>query len=422
MKKGIVIVIMLVLTVFMVSAAGKQESKAVKESSLRIKCVSWIAKKAFVSQALKDFKNENPDLNVTMNLIDEVNSQTQSIQWAAGKTDCDIFVGIDPSVAPDFVGRDYIYTMEELKFWDKYSKDHFVAGPLNECVFGSGTRYLPLMAEYIWYNVNTELLKEGGIMTGDAVPVPKSWEQINEWSRKLKAHFGRPMNSLNIAPVYFIVDQYNGAVQGLMGKRRFKADGTTLVAESPEIRSILKAWKKGWDEGLIIKSALTDGGAGRKAYAAGKIAMTCESNSRWIGKEKDIGVGKTAPMAIPGGLENGSLMWISAISIPKASEAPNLAQKFAIYLLQDKYQKAMMTTYGKMAAVRGAYKTAGPRFEEMGKVLEKSTPNPMYKDYDIYYNKLGDLLQNYLTGKIDLDTCINGNSDLIKSIDKTIVK
>lgn len=422
MKKRFILVWVLILTAFIVYGTGQKETSGKKENSLRIKCVSWIAKKAFVSQAIKDFKKDNPDLNVTINLIDEANAQTQSIIWAAGKSDTDLFIGVDPSTAPNFVGQNYIYTMEDLKFWDKYSKDKFVAGPLKECTFGSGTRYLPLMAEIEWYNINTEMFKAAGIMKDDTVPVPESWYQINDWSRILKAKYGRPMNSLTLAPGAFIVDDYDGAVQALMGSRRFEADGTTLVTDSPEIRQILTTRKKAWDEGLLLKNALTDGSAGRDAYAAGKIAMTSESNSRWVAKEKDIGIGKTAPMAFPGGLKNGSLMWISAIAIPRSGSAPNLAQKFAIYLLQDKYQKDMMTTYGKMAAVKSAYQGVDKKFTQMEKALEKSTPNPMYKDFDVYYDKLGDLLQNYILGKMDLNTFLAKHAELLKSIDKTIVQ
>lgn len=147
MKKRFILVWGLILAAFMVYGNGQKDASAKKEDSLRIKRVSWIAKKAFVTQAVKDFKEENPDINVTMNLIDEANAQTQSIMWAAGKSDCDLFIGIDPSMVPNFVAQDYVYTMEDLKFWDKYSMDKFVAGPLKECTFGSGTRYLPLMAE-----------------------------------------------------------------------------------------------------------------------------------------------------------------------------------------------------------------------------------------------------------------------------------
>ncbi len=421
MKKKIILMVMIALTAFMVYAAGNQDNSVKKEDSLRVKCVSWIAKKAFVSQAVENFKKDNPDITVTLELIDEVNAQTQSILWAAGKTDCDIFIGIDPATTPNFVAQDYVYTMEDLKFWDKYSRDHFVAGPLKECTFGSGTRYLPLLAEMNWYNINTEQLKEAGIMKGDTVPVPESWEQINEWSRILKDKFGRPMNSLSLAPAYWIVDGFYGAVQGLMGNK-YEADGVTLITDSPEIREILKAWKAAWEEDLVLKSALTDSSAGRNSYAAGKIAMTYESNSRWIGKAKDIGVGKTAPMTIPGGMKNGSLMWIASIAVPKASESPELAQKFAMYILQDKYQLNMMKTYGKMAVTKSAYSEAGPEFDQMKLGLEKSLPHPMYKDFDIYYNKSADLLVGYITGKIDLDFCIDGMGKLIKSIDTSIVQ
>lgn len=62
------------------------------------------------------------------------------------------------------------------------------------------------------------------------------------------------------------------------------------------------------------------------------------------------------------------------------------------------------------------------KFTEMGKALEKSAPNPMYKGFDVYYNNLSDLLTNYLLGKIDLDTMISKHGELIKSIDKTIVQ
>ena len=65
MKRTIVFVVMFVLAVLMVSANGKQEKAAgnqgsteKKETSLRIKCVSWIAKKGFVTQAVNDLVEE----------------------------------------------------------------------------------------------------------------------------------------------------------------------------------------------------------------------------------------------------------------------------------------------------------------------------------------------------------------------------
>ena len=117
MKRRVIVVAMIVLVALFANAAGNQESSSKEENTLRVKCVSWIAKKGLVSQAVEDFQKENPDIEVILELVDEVNAQTQSILWAAGKTDCDIFIGIDPSTTPNFVGQDYIYTMEELNCW-----------------------------------------------------------------------------------------------------------------------------------------------------------------------------------------------------------------------------------------------------------------------------------------------------------------
>jgi ABC-type glycerol-3-phosphate transport system substrate-binding protein len=431
MKKVIVIlgILLLVLPVTLFAGAAQEEpqgemAEEVEPKFLRIRSVAWLTRKAFISEAAEAFMKRYPDTKIEFESFADADVQKLMIQWSAGKSDTDIAVVQDPSGTTGFIIKDLIYSFDELGLWDEFDKEKLLKSFLDIATVNDKVYYLPIMGEIYWFNLNKIFLREAGLVDDDGnVPAPKNWDEIYDMARKLKAVTVDPPMSINFMPrvPYFIMHCFYGQLKGLKGTM-FESDGTTLLVDTPESRTNLTNWKKGIDEGLVTNATMTDLNAGRKLYTAGKLAMLYESGSRWQEVAPVLGSDNVGPMPFPGGLENGANLFIAGFAIPRAAPAPKTALKFLRETyLADLYQSKMLNIFGKMPTLRSAYDFASsPGWVQMKAAAEKSNAFPQYREFNVFADGAGDLMVQYLTGKMDLDTALAEIKKVLDKIDKKI--
>ena len=429
MKKFIAILSILFLLVsFAVFSGGQSEQKKTAEKeepkALRIKSVAWLTQKAFIGEAADDFMKQYPDVKITFESFADEEVQKLMILWASGKSDTDIAVVQDPSGTTGFVIKDLIYNYDDLGLWKDFSKDKLLKSFLDIATIKDKVYYLPIMGEVYTFNINKITLKEAGVIGADGkVPELKDWDDLIVVARKTKAITKDPPMSINFASrvPYFIMHCFYGQLKGLKGTM-FESDGTTLLTDTPEARTNLKYWKMALDEGLATNATMTDLNAGRKLYSAGKIPILYESGSRWQEVAPVLGSDNVGPMPFPGSLKNGANLFIAGFAIPKASPAPKTALKFLRETyLTDKYQSKMLNIWGKMPTLKSAYDFAvSPGWGLMKQIAESSTAFPQYREFNIFADAAGDLMVQYLNGKIDMDTALSKIKEQLNKIDKNI--
>jgi ABC-type glycerol-3-phosphate transport system substrate-binding protein len=397
------------------AAAGMEEPKL-----LRIRSVDWLTQKAFIAEAADKFMSEHPGMKVTFESFEGVDVNKYIIQWSGGKSDMDLLVVENPEDTTAFIMKDMLFSFDELGFWESFAKDKLVEAILNVGTIRDQVYYLPIMGEIYWINTNIKLLKDAGVTDAEGkVPHPRNWDEL--LAMAAKATTGSQAGMSIRLDKGSMENSFYSAVKGLRGSF-FKEDGVTFVVDTPECREILRAWKKGVDNGWITTMTMTDRNAGRVAYTAGKLALLYESGSRWPEAAPFIGSANTGPLPYPGGMEGGSLLFVAGFAVPKQSAAPQTALKFIreIYMT-DLFQSKMLNIYGKMPSLKSSYAFASsPEWEQMLTATRKSVPAPQYREHRKFTDAMGDSIQAYLLGKQNLDTTLGKIQQSLDSIDKRI--
>jgi multiple sugar transport system substrate-binding protein len=411
-----------------VSAGGKQEPAAApagpagpKEPDLlRIRSVDWLTQKALIGDAAQTFMVQHPEKKVTFESFDGQDVNKYIIQWSGGQTDMDLLVVENPETTTAFIMKDMLYSFDELGFWEGFSKDALVESILGVGMIRGKAYYLPIMGEIYWINTNLKLLQAAGVADANGVvPHPKNWDEVLDMAAKASAG-GEPGMSIRL-DVGSMENSFYSCLKGLR-KTFFKEDGTTYLVDTPESRTILEAWRKGIKSGWINTVTMTDREAGRVAYKAGKMALLLESGSRWPEAAPILGSNNTGPLPYPGGVEGGSLLFVAGFAVPKKSEAPQTAVQFIreIYMT-DVFQSKMLNIYGKMPSLKSSYSFATtPAWEQMLTAMGHSAPAPQYREHQLFTSSLGDNLQAYLLGKLELDTALKNVQQTLDKIDKRI--
>src|SRR5690606_13450287 len=86
----------------------------------------------------------------------------------------------------------------------------------------------------------------------------------------------------------------------------YKDDGKTLTFDTPEMREVLKIWKKGVSEGVFSIDTFANTDAGRSNFNAGNIPMVLETAAHVPEAAPTIAAENSVVRAMPGSMENGS--------------------------------------------------------------------------------------------------------------------
>jgi len=423
--QGLIVVLLSLVFLGTLTAGAQQEAavsgpEAEEPQLLRIRCVDWLTKKAYIAEAADKFMSEHPGMKVTFESFDGRQVNKYIIQWSGGKSDMDLLVVENPEDTAAFIMKDMLYSFDELGFWESFPQDKLVESILDVGTIREKVFYLPIMGEIYWINTNKKMLQDAGVADEDGnIPHPKTWDELVNMAGK--ATIGKQAGMSIRLDLGSTENSFYSAVKGLRGSF-FKEDGVTFVVDTPETREILTAWRKGVENGWITTATMTDRDAGRNAYKAGKLALLYESGSRWPEAAPFIGSANTGPLPYPNGLEGGSMLFVAGFAVPKESEAPNTAIQFIeeIYMT-DLFQSKMLNVYGKMPSLKSAYAFASsPEWEQMLTAARKSVPAPQYREHTVFTAALADNIQAYLLGKQDLDACLKAVQEKLDSIDRRI--
>lgn len=391
---------------------------------LRITVQAWMMGKYDFEGIKADFEKNHPGVTVVYNKVDNFDVTTNMLQWMQGKTNCDIAIGGSREHAVQYAAKDYIVPFEDDFFTEDITKDKFFPAFL-ELGNVEGTQYMiPFTGEVMFIVANKALMKEAGLTDaeGNVIP-PKTWDELYEYAKATtKVENDKPVQTgLSIDwGTNFMMYAYLTSLQGLKGNF-YEADGKTIDFTSAESKAILEKWIQLVKDGYTPTDTFADMDAGRTNFKAGKVAMLMTAASRWIECEENIGDDNTAIIPIPGTDENGSLVYIHGVVIPKASPKIELAKLFIKEeLLSSDLHINALNTYGKMSPLLAHYENLeNPDWPTVVAATEKAVTTPLYKDYSRLDSVSIVEFQKCITGSQSIEDTQKNLSQLIQSLDLT---
>ncbi len=425
------IVILIVLLIPMACSSDNTSQKPAGEGneggskSLKIGADAWMVEKLKLDVAVKKFKANHPDIDVQISpYADKTVLSTFALQWSQGKSDVDIAMVDGTATAVQFLAKDLLIDFNETDFFQgSTAKENFVGKSLS---FGDldGFQFaIPISLETYAINVNKKMFDEAGLLDANGnVIQPKDWNELYEYAKKMTKVEGGKVTQQGMTIQWGPNAQSTliSVAQAMQGS--FYDDEGVLTFDTPEVREMLKIWKKGADEGVFSIDTFTNKDAGRNNYKADQVAMLLQSGSHAPEAEPTVGKGNTTVIPIPGSEVNGSYAFTAGIIVPRASKNQDLAVQFIQEALMDgETQIAAGTEWGKLPVIKEHFEKIDAEWKDnLLAIIEKSVTAPFYKEYPVLANEVPKLLQEYLTGKMELDAFIDEVEGMIHDIDKNV--
>jgi multiple sugar transport system substrate-binding protein len=386
---------------------------------------AWMVDKLQINTAVDKFKKAHPDIEVTIQpYADKTLLSNYALQWTQNKTDVDVVIVDGTQSAIQYLAKDLIIDFNKTDFFKgNTTKDKFVGKTASYGEVDGFQYAIPISLEAYAINVNKKMFQDAGLTDAQGnVVQPKNWQEIYEYAKKLTKKEGGKVTQQGMT-----IQWGPNALSTLISveqaaKGSFYKDKNVLTFDTPEMRDILTIWKKGADEGVFSIDTYTNKDAGRNNFNAGQVAMLLQSGAHAAEAEPKVGKGNTTVIPIPGSDKNGSYSFAAGIIVPKASKSQKLAVQFIQEALMDgQVQADMASKWGKLPVINDYFTKIDAEWKtNLYNIITKSVNAPFYRDYPVLNKNVPVELQNYLSGKIDLNTFMANTEKMIKDIDKSI--
>jgi len=370
---------------------------------------AWMITKLRLGEMAENFETANP--GVTINVVEYADTQALtnfSLLWSQGKSDQDIVVVDGASTAVQFLAQDLTIDFNEAGFFEgSTAKDKFIGESLSFTELDGIQFAIPLGLETYNISANKKFFGDAGLLDSDGnIPAPESWDEVYEMASAMTERDGngnvtRPGMTIQWGPnaVSTMIATHQ-AVRGSF----YQADGVTLTFDTPEMREVLKVWKKGADDGVFSIDTFSDKDAGRNNFNAGNVPMILQTAAHVAEAIPTIGAKNSVVVAMPGSSQNGSYGFSAGIIVPKASQNQELAIRFIQEAMMSDEQTAFAEQWGKLPVTNAQFEKIDADWKTAIYDLVKiSKPAPMYRDLPVIQVTGKQLLQEYLTDVKDLD-------------------
>lgn len=395
-----------------------EPGEATTPQTLTVAVQAWMPEKLGLTAMAEAFEDANP--GITVNLVEYADNQalsTFALQWSQGQAEQDLVVVDGASVAVQFVEQQLIIDFNQTDlFTGDVSKDQFVGESLTFTQLDGNQFAVPIGLEVYNISANKLILTEAGLIGADgSLPVFTTWQDVYDAAAKITEVTGQPGMTIQwgpnaVATMFSVAQATRGNLYG--------ADGTTLTFDTPEMREVLQIWRKGAEAGIFTTDTFANKDAGRSNFSAGTLALLLESASRVPEAGQAIGMENTTVLAMPGSLENGSYGFSAGIIAPTASKNQELALKFLAEGVMSDKQITAGEEWGKLPVLTRYFEQIDAEWkDDMYSFVSKSVPAPMYNDLTKIQERGKQLLQEYLTGAIDLDQFLGSFEEFIASSD-----
>ncbi len=429
MKKWFVLILLCTLALG-AFAGGQTGGGEVEAQTLRVASPPWIFKKFDLETYCDRFESDHPEITVERIRADKWGGVTYIPEWEAGESSFDVFVGGSGSMLAPLIVGGWTEPMGGM-LTGNMAPDKLVGGFLAAGMYkkdGGGSYYpvLPFMGEVAIIGVNTNILKDSGLWSGDKpVPIPSMNQgEFVGWFAKMKDN--APVGAhVQIWDREFMQYDYCSGIQAQNGTFLAK-DGKGFDLSSAAAKKWLGLLQTLYREGLAAYPISDDkgyelwkSGAAGSFFAAQGHVMELPSVT---GRNEDI-----AYTGWPGSDKNGSIIWTHSVWMPKVVKNKDVCRMFIREQVFHKdFGQWSFNNWGKLPIVKEAYGAGITRFQDQMPVIlsiaDASGPIPLYKDLDKYL----DILQKYLTeaafDRMSVDEALDSVKSEIQDLDFTDVR
>lgn len=365
MKKLLVLVLVLTVSVFSLFAGGQQEGGAAAAEDetkvLRVTAANWILGKFPVEEAGKRFMKDHPNVKVEVTGFQDYSLNTMMLNWASGDINEDIGFGGTAGQVAKLAYKDLTASWNDF-FTGEYAKDNFLSAVVELAKKDNQYYALPFMVEAMSLQANKGLMEDAGLVNGGEAMHPKSLEDLYTFAQKMtkgsgdvKDVYGFSWNFTNFGDLQLFC-----AINSL-GGTPYNPDMSPNL-DAPEIEDVFSFIKRATLDGYSTKGTITDTNAGRSGFNAGKVAMMFEAASRAIEAKPELG-DDSIILPFPGMKDNGTLIYAHYTYIPKDTEVKDLAYQFMReQVLSDWFAGKGALEYGKMPSLKALFDGLGDDF------------------------------------------------------------
>ena len=426
MKKLLLVLVGMALVMSAFAAGGGQKAAAPAENpmtgELRVTVQAWMLDRYDFVKITSDFEARYPGVKITVNKVDNADVTTNMLQWAQGRTDCDIAIGGSREHAVQYAARNMIVPFEDAWFSGKFAKSNWFPAFL-ELGNVEGTQYMiPFTGEVMFIVANKKLMQEAGIADAKGnIPAPKNWNELYNYAKAATITEGGRLRQTGLSIDWgtnFMTYSYLSALQGLRGNM-YEADKKTMDFTSPQAGELLTQWRRLVADGYTPTDTFADMDAGRSNFRAGRVAMLMTAASRWVESEAFLGELATTVIPIPGTTTNGSLVYIHGAVIPKVSPKIELAKVFIKEaLLDDSLHNTALNKNGKMSPMSAHYNNLkNPDWPTVVQATKTAVTTPLYKDFSKLDQTMIVELQRCISGAQSVPDTQKRLADFIKTLD-----
>jgi len=396
-----------------------------KSTSINVAAQAWMVEKFHLKDMVSKFEAANPGTTVkVVQYPDNQSLANFSLQWSQGKSDQDVVVVDGSSVAVQFLAKNMIIDFNKTDFFTgDTAKDKFVGESLKYNTLGDVQFAIPIGLETYNISANKKYFEKAGLTDPNGnIPNPATWDELYKMAQTLTVKEGNrvKMPGMTIQWGPNAVSTMISVEQAVRGSF-YKEDGKTLTFDTPEMRKVLEIWKKGVDEGVFSIDTFSNKDAGRSNFNAGNVPMILETAAHVPEAIPTIGKENSRVVAMPGSSENGSYGFTAGIIVPTASKNQALAIKFIQEAMMSDVQVAVAEQWGKLPVLKAHFeKIDAPWADAMYELVKISKPAPMYRDLPKIQEQGKQMLQQYLTGKVDLDKFLSDFEALIAASNKDV--
>jgi putative chitobiose transport system substrate-binding protein len=365
----------------------------------------------FFNQLIAKFEQDNPSIKVRWVDVPWAAMESKILTAVSAKTAPDV-VNLNPDFASRLAGRNAWLQLDGKVTPDvqqKYLPNIWKAGTLDKKTFGLPWYLTTRVAIY-----NTELFKQAGIQKP-----PTTYEELAQVAKQIREKTGKYGFF-----VTFVPEDSTEVLQSFvqMGVSLVDAQGNAAF-NTPEGKAVFQYWTDFYKNGLLPKEALTQGH--RRAielYQAGETAIlasgpeflgTIEKNAPAIAK-----VSASAPQI--SGKTGKKGVAVMNLVIPRATQNPEAALKFAEFITNDESQLAFakaakvlpstvkaLADYKSFVSGANATPVEQARAVSAEELLTAEVLIPPMKDVKALQKAIYDNLQATMLGEKTVDQAIS---------------
>ena len=358
-------------------------------------------------EAKESFEKNHPSVQVELIKAPEGYATRLLVSMMSHRTDMDLMFGATEATVAMWRARGFVLPWDDyIKSRPHMRRDAFLASFYDGFTLGGKQCALPISGEMWSFCVNKAMAREAGLLNAENNLRPaRTWQEVFDYASRLTVRdeqghvrvVGLAVNwTWPWSSVYAALKAEHGSI--------LTGDPPQLVLDRPVVREMLRLTRQAVGDGTTTLASMTDVNQPRNDLKAGLVAMILTVHSRYLEAQETLGPGSTTIMPVPGrvGAISGGAR---SVVIPTGREVGDLARQFVEEeMLRPSFSAFAWENYGKLPCPKAVFDSLeSSEAHWLADAAQHSPADPLFRDEMALFDAVKRNVQNYLTGRIELD-------------------